>query len=163
MSIYDDVFAALDAAEVRYVVVGGIAVVLHGQVRATVDLDLVIDLAAEPARRAMKALTDVGLRPRIPVDAAEFADEATRQDWVENKHMQVFSFYDPADPRREVDVFVQYPVDLEDLVRDAAIVKVEGRSVRIASVSHLIAMKEAAGRPQDLVDVDVLRRLGGGS
>ena len=40
MTIYSDVFAALDAADVRYVVVGGMAVMLHGRVRSTVDLDV---------------------------------------------------------------------------------------------------------------------------
>lgn len=80
MTIYGDVFAALDAADVRYVVVGGMAVLLHGRVRNTVDLDLVIDLATEPARRAMEALTSLGLRPRAPVDAADFADASPRSD-----------------------------------------------------------------------------------
>lgn len=52
MALFEPVLAALDAAEVRYVVVGGVAVVLHGHPRLTADLDLVIDLAAEPASRA---------------------------------------------------------------------------------------------------------------
>jgi hypothetical protein len=158
--IYDDVFAALDAAEVPYVVVGGLAVILHGRARSTVDLDLVIDLAAGPARRAMSALTGLGLRPRVPVDAGDFADADKRRDWAENKHMQVFSFYDPTNPMREVDVFMQYPIEMEDLVRDAATVEYDGRSVRIASVKHLIQMKQAAGRPQDLEDIARLQELG---
>ena len=160
MSIYDDVFAALEAADVRYVVVGGIAVILHGRARSTVDLDLVVDLAAEPARRAMDALTGLGLRPRLPVDAADFADEATRRDWAENRHMQVFSFYDPANAFREIDVFVHYPVDMEELVAEAVVVELDGQRVTVASVRHLIQMKLAAGRPQDLEDVAVLRDLG---
>jgi hypothetical protein len=162
VSLYDDVFAALDAADVRYVVVGGVAVVLHGHVRSTVDLDLVIDLAEEPARRAMQALTGIGLVPRAPVAATEFADEAKRRDWADNKNMQVFSFVDPGDPRREVDVFVRYPVDLEELVAAAETTTVAGRSVRFASVRHLIAMKQTAGRPQDLADIDALQNLEGG-
>ena len=160
MSIYADVFDALDRADVRYVVVGGLAVVLHGRVRATVDVDLVIDLAAEPARRAMAALQGLGLRPRAPVDAVEFADVATRRDWIENKHMQVFSFYDPANALREVDVFMDYPIDLEDLVAEAATIDYDGRRVQIASLRHLIQMKLAAGRPQDLDDVARLQELG---
>jgi hypothetical protein len=161
VTIYGDVFAALDAVDVRYVVVGGLAVILHGRVRSTVDLDLVIDLAAEPARRAMVALTDLGLRPRIPVDATDFADPAKRQDWLENKHMRVFSFFDPSNALREIDVFVDYPLDMEALLRDAATVLVDGHPVQIASVQHLIQMKLDAGRPRDLDDVAMLREIVG--
>lgn len=107
----------------------------------------------------MEALTGLGLRPRVPVEATDFADEGLRRDWVENRNMQVFSFYDPSNPLREIDVFVEYPVDIEELVRDAATVEFDGQRVRIASVGHLIQMKLAAGRPQDVEDVQVLREL----
>ncbi len=46
MTLYEPVLAALDAAGVRFVVVGGVAVVLHGHPRMTADLDLVVDLTA---------------------------------------------------------------------------------------------------------------------
>jgi hypothetical protein len=49
VGLYDDVFAALHRAGVRFVVVGGVAVVLQGHIRTTVDLDLVVDLAADAA------------------------------------------------------------------------------------------------------------------
>src|SRR3954469_6862834 len=66
VSLYEDVYAALRTAEVRFVVVGGMAVVLSGHVRATVDLDVVVDLAPDAARRAVMALTDLGFQPRVP-------------------------------------------------------------------------------------------------
>jgi hypothetical protein len=75
---YDDVFRALDAAGVRYVVVGGTAVVLQGHARLTVDLDLVVDLSPEQAAAAVTALTGIGLLARLPVDTESFADAATR-------------------------------------------------------------------------------------
>jgi len=51
------VLDALNRARVRYLVVGGVAVVLHGYLRTTADLDLVIDLAPDNALQAVKALT----------------------------------------------------------------------------------------------------------
>ena len=65
------IFTALNEAGVDYVVVGGMAVVLHGYLRATADLDLVIGLSAENCTRAVNALTRAGFQPRLPVPIME--------------------------------------------------------------------------------------------
>jgi hypothetical protein len=159
MGIYDDVYAALEAADVRYVVVGGMAVVLSGHVRATVDLDVVVDLNPEPALRAMRALQQLGLQPRVPVAPADFADPGIRQSWIEDKHMQVLSFYDPQNLGREVDVFVAYPLNFEMLIQRAVPTRVGDRAVPVASLEDLIEMKAKAGRAQDLADIEALERI----
>lgn len=159
MSLYDDVFRALDDAGVRYVVVGGVAVVLRGHARLTVDVDLVLDLAHDNALRAVDALLGCGLMPRLPVDAHEFADEATRRDWIENRNLMVFSFFDPTDQLRVIDVFAESPLPFEELFADAESIQLEDGRVRVASVRHLIQMKRAAGRPKDLEDIAALERL----
>ncbi|MCA1845773.1 MAG: type II toxin-antitoxin system VapC family toxin [Actinomycetota bacterium] len=68
MGFFEDTIAALNRSDVRYVVVGGLAVVLHGHVRLTVDLDLAVDLEPREARRAVDVLTAIGLTPAAPVD-----------------------------------------------------------------------------------------------
>ncbi len=55
-TVFEEVCGALNRARVRYVVVGGVAVVLHGYPRLTADLDLVVDLAPEQAAAAIDAL-----------------------------------------------------------------------------------------------------------
>lgn len=85
MGLYDDVYAAFAEADVPYVIVGGMAVVLSGHVRATVDLDVIVDLNPAPALRAMQALQRLGLLPRVPIDPADFADPAIRDDWIRTK------------------------------------------------------------------------------
>lgn len=160
MGIYDDVYAALHGATVRAVVVGGTAVVLHGHARLTVDLDLVVDLAVDKATAAMAALTGLGLLPRLPVAASDFADPETRRGWVEQRHLQVFSLYDPDNPWREVDVFATEPIPLDELWERATVVDIGGTPVRVASRADLIAMKRRAGRPQDLADIAALEALG---
>lgn len=156
---YAEVFAALDAAEVRYVAVGGLAVVLHGHARLTVDLDLALDLAAEPSARAVEALTSLGLRPRLPVPASAFADARMRRLWIEQRNPVVFSLYDPDDSRREVDLFAEEPLPFDELYTNSVVVVIGDVPVRVASVDDLIRMKSAVGRPQDLADVEALRRL----
>ncbi len=65
MRVFHDILRALEANNVRYVLVGGVAVVLHGFARFTKDLDLVVDLHPEEARRAIQTLLDCGLRPHL--------------------------------------------------------------------------------------------------
>jgi len=138
------VFRALDSAEVRYVVVGGLAAALHGRARQTVDLDMVmvIDLAPAAAERAIDVLLALGFVPRLPVDARQFAD--VRRRWVEERDLQVCSLHDPADPLREVDLFASMPLPFDDLVADGTVIVVDGVEVRVASLAHLIAMKESS-------------------
>ena len=71
---FERVFAALEARGVRYLVVGGVAVVLHGHPRFTADLDLVLALDPQNLASAIAALEGLGLRPRAPVRLADFAN-----------------------------------------------------------------------------------------
>jgi len=63
-SFYEDVLRALDAASIRFVLVGGVAVILHGVPRTTADLDLVIDLEEGNVRRFVGVMTQLGFVPR---------------------------------------------------------------------------------------------------
>jgi hypothetical protein len=60
---FDTIFAALQTTGVRYVVVGGVAVNLHGYQRFTKDVDLVIELVADRALKALQALEAIGYKP----------------------------------------------------------------------------------------------------
>ncbi len=159
MSIYEPILARLNEQGGRYVVVGGLAVVLHGHARLTVDLDLVVDLAPEAARRTISALLGLGFRPLAPVDALDFADAAQRQQWVEEKGMRVFSVYEPESPLSTVDLFVESPIDFEELYRKAQLIPIGNTVVRVVSIPHLIQMKQAAGREQDRADLQALGEI----
>lgn len=159
MALIEPLFAALNEAGVRYVVVGGLAVVLHGHVRMTVDVDLVVDLDEEQARRAIDALVGIGLRPRIPVDPKDFADPSKRARWIRDQGMQVFSLHDPSNPMRAVDLFVDHPIRFDDLWSRSTQMQLQNTSVRVASIPDLIEMKRLAGRPQDHVDIEQLTAI----
>lgn len=159
MPLFEPVFAALDSAGVRYVVVGGVAVVLHGHARLTADLDIAIDLTPDAARAAVAALEGLGLRPRLPVAAAGLADPATRRSWNEERAMQVFSMWDPEHPLVSVDVFVEELIDFEGLWERAPIVDLGGSRPRVASIADLIHLKRLADRPQDRADIEALEAI----
>ncbi len=154
-----EIFKTLADADVDYVVVGGLAVIMHGHLRATHDLDLVIGLQPDNCAKGMAALAGIGLRPRLPVALSDFADPATREDWVQNRNMLVFQLWDPANPERSVDVFVREPFDFQTMLSEAVIKDLDGVAIPVASIRHLILLKQAAGRPQDMVDIEALRDI----
>ena len=107
------ILRALNDAEVRYLIVGGLAVVAHGYVRYTADVDIVLDLKSENALRAIKALEAIGYRPLAPVDAADFADAEMRKTWHEEKGMLVFQMLNENRPETRLDLFVTEPFDFD--------------------------------------------------
>jgi len=134
-------FALLEEKQLRYVVVGGLALVLHGVDRLTADVDLAVDLSPEAAGQLVEALAEAGYRPAAPV-------------------MQVFSYWDTTGRRPTIDIFIASPIPFGDLWRDTLRVEISsGLRVPVASVAHLIRLKELAGRPQDLADIERLREL----
>jgi len=165
MDLFLPVFSALNAAKAHYVVVGGVACVLHGHVRLTADLDLMVDLETDAAKRVISALTDIGYRPVAPVDPFGLCDPETRESWIEEKHMVVLGMQDPENPLRSVDLFVEEPMDFDGLYERSVVMDVNNTSVWVASVPDLIALKRQAGRQRDLEDIAELERLletGGG-
>lgn len=159
MPIFEPVFLALNEAGVRYVVVGGLAVVLHGHPRLTADVDIVLDLEPVSAKKAMAALKAIGLEARAPVDPAAFADPVQRESWIADKGMTVFSLYSPVNPLLILDLFVRDPIPFEDLWARSRAVDLGGVNIHVAAIDDLIAMKRAVARPQDLSDIEALEAL----
>ncbi len=155
----EEVLAALRRANVRYLIVGGVAVVLHGHLRTTADLDLVVDLTPDNVRRAVNALAALGYRPRAPVPIESFADRTEREAWIAEKGMTVFSLWHPTKPGLEVDLFVEEPFDFTAANAAAVQVELDTTVASVVSLDHLIALKRASGRPQDLADIEALDAL----
>lgn len=132
---------------------------LHGHARLTADVDLIVDLEEKAATALVNALVSIGFRPRAPVPATMFADPDARADWVKSKGMRVFSLWDPKNPMREVDLFIEHPMPFEDLWARSVEVKLDTFTVRIASIDDLIALKRLAGRPEDLQDIAALEKI----
>ena len=159
LSELERVFRALADARVRYLVVGGVAVNVHGYARLTHDLDLVLRLEREHVVAALAALGDLGYRPLLPVNPEDFADEDIRREWHERRNVEVFSM--TADgPAPTVDLFVREPFDFEAETTRALVAEIApGLPVPFARLETLIAMKRATGRTLDLDDAEHLSRI----
>ena len=140
-----DVFKSLNAHEVRYVVIGGVAAIVHGVPRTTFDVDLLIEASEGNAGRLLSALQEAGI-----ASAA-----LTTPEGLLAHEITVFK-----DVLR-IDVQTRTPgVDFSAAWRDRVERTVGGVRYWIVSRDHLIAAKLAAGRPRDLEDVELLRRSG---
>ena len=90
---------------------------------------------------------------------SDFADPDKRADWIENRNMLVFQLRDPGNAERSVDIFVREPFDF-GLMRSEAVTKnLDGVTIPVASIRHLIAMKSDAGRSRDVDDIVHLRQI----
>ena len=151
---------ALNGARVKYLIVGGVAVVAHGYERLTKDLDLVIGLERANILRGLRTLMAVGYHMRIPVTPEQFADPALREQWRREKNMIVLQLWSDAHRRTPVDVFVYEPFDFAKEMKQALRVPVFGNELAaVVSYATLLKLKKSAGRQQDLADIEKLRKL----
>jgi hypothetical protein len=134
---------ALNAAGARYLVIGGIACILHGYVRATTDLDVLIERSPDNAKRVLDGLAKTGYG---------FAGEWTARELLARPITVIGD--DPA-----VDIFtVAWTVKYEEAVGRSASAQVEGVVIPFIGLDDLIATKRT-GRLQDAADIEVLEEI----
>lgn len=145
---FEKLLVLLAESEVRFIVVGGIAVVLQGYVRLTEDVDILVDSSEDNIIRLLRVLSGYG---------EGFAAELTLED-----------FDDTEGAIRIVEVSEQCQIDVftrlggkyfQDVIDDADSLELKGFKILFASKSALIAWKESSGREKDRLDVITLRRL----
>lgn len=138
---------------VKYAVAGGCAVALHGAVRGTVDVDLVLAVSEDNFSAAEKALETLGLRPRLPVTAADVFQ--FRDEYIHNRNMIAWSFVNHQNPAEIVDVIITHDLKTMKTKRISS----GGQDLPVLAIDDLIRMKRASGRPQDLEDIKALEQL----
>ena len=145
-SDFRDLFAALNAVDAEYLVVGALALAAHGHVRATEDLDVWVEASPENAERVYRALAAFG----APLDDLT-VDDLTSADVI----------FQIGVPPLRVDIITSIDgVEFVDAWPERVSSEYADQPVHVLSRRHLIQNKKAAGRLQDLADVDALE--GGG-
>lgn len=156
---FEKVFKALNRARVKYVVAGGVAVVLHGYRRHTDDLDLIVFLQKENLGKLFDAMKSIGYMPKVPVLKEQFVDTQTRERWKKEKGMIVFSFVETQPPFNLIDIFVDEPIKFGALYKKKVSAKLGKITVPVISIDHLIKLKQIAGRDRDLNDIAQLEEI----
>ncbi|MDE0419359.1 MAG: hypothetical protein OXK76_00540 [Gammaproteobacteria bacterium] len=153
MTTLERVCAALRDAGVRYAIVGGHAVALHGAVRGTINIDLVLPWTRRTLNQAEAALNGIGLESRLPISAEDVY--SFRDEYIQNRNLIAWNFHNPDDPLEQVDIVINYDLTGKKTRR----FELPACPVEVLAVADLIAMKRASGRPQDLEDARALERL----
>lgn len=139
-----DLLTALNAAEAKYLLVGGHAVAFHGRPRATKDIDLWIEASPENAMRVMQALHEFG----APLGGLSAADLARPGHG-----------FRMGSPPFRIEILTEVSgVTFADAWSRREASSIEGVPLFIISRQDLVANKRAAGRRQDLADVEALER-----
>jgi len=153
----EEVVSALNQADVRYLVVGGVAVLLHGHLRPIVGLDLVVQLEPQNAGRAIGALGALGFKPRVPLAATAFVDAAARRRWARDKGLTVLSFWSPSRAGFEVGLAAEEPFEFDAAFNRAHKLPLGATFAQVPSITDLITLRRAAGK--DLEDIPALEAL----
>jgi hypothetical protein len=146
---FKELLSILNAHRVKYLVVGAYAVSIHAQPRATKDLDILVKADANNAKAVFAALAQFGA-PLLGLTSADFAEPGP--------------FFRMGREPVSVDILTAIPgVEFDAAWRrrvEDVIDPASGLKARFISREDLIAAKLAGGRPQDLADVDAIRKAG---
>lgn len=146
-SDFRDLLQSLHECDVRYLVVGGYAVIHHSQPRYTKDIDIWLEPTAENARKLMRAFRIFGI-PMVGVTEEDFATSGTQ--------------YYLGVPPCAIDLLTTIPgLDFESAWVNQVISSENDFPVYYLGKADLIRAKQTAGRLQDLADIDELRRADG--
>ena len=139
---FRDFLIALNEQQVRYVLIGGFAVIIHGYARTTGDMDIWVDRTAENYSSLKKAFHQFGM----PVF------EMTEDNFLSHPEWNVFTF---GTPPVSIDILVKVKGLNFANVYDKAIFFEEGDvKIRTIHKQNLIEAKKATGRPKDLDDLE---------
>ena len=151
----DELFACLDRHGVQYVLIGGLAAVLHGSPLPTLDADICPSRTQENLARLAAALSEIDARIRTPdaADGVAFPREAGFLAGVELLNLVT----------RVGDVDLAFlpagTSGFDDLARRAVPMQIRSVTIAVAALEDIIRSKEAANRPKDRRSLPVLRQL----
>lgn len=139
---FKEFIESLNANDVRYLLVGGYAVALHGHPRYTKDMDVWVEMSDENAARIVRALEQFGFSSL----------ELKAKDFLEPDQIIQLGY-----PPRRIDVMTTLPgVEFTECFKGRLVVDIEGVSVNFIDLEHLKKNKRASGRYQDLADLENL-------
>ena len=150
MLLYE-IVDAFNKEKLKYLIVGGYALALHGIVRATVDIDFVLHLKLKDFQLAESLLNKLGLQSRLPIRAQDVIK--MRQEYISNRNLLAWSFVDYKNPSRQIDILINK--DINDLKCEQ--ITVSGRKINVVDLKSLLKMKKESKRSQDKVDCESIQ------
>ncbi|MCX6156143.1 MAG: hypothetical protein NT007_18495 [Candidatus Kapabacteria bacterium] len=156
------IISEFESENIRYLIVGGLAVVFYGYLRLTTDIDIVIDFEQNNIDKAIVILKKLGYQPLIPVNIDDFADSEIRKKWIEEKNIIVFSLISQNFIETPIDIFVDIPFCFHEEYKNLVRAEIaSGVFANFLSYERLIKMKQLSNRELDISDIQHLEQLYG--
>ena len=143
----------LNKNDIPYALVGGYAVGLHGAVRGTMDVDIILKWSLPVLRKLEKVLIDMGLQSRLPISADDIFN--FKDEYINNRNLIAWNFYNPIKPSEQLDIVITHDLSGMKIKR----VRHQQMSINVLSKEDLIQMKKESGRQQDLLDIEALKKI----
>lgn len=156
---YFDLFNALDRHHVDYLLIGGLAVSLHGVERATMDVDITVAMNPDNLKHLIEAARELKLTPVLPVPLEALNDLELLRQWHTERNLEAFALRTPDLAGVTVDVLLFPPVEFSGMSQRATLFDVDSTTIRVVAIDDLIALKQAVGRPIDHSDIEHLQRI----
>jgi hypothetical protein len=148
-----DLLRTLTGQGIDYVVIGGVAAILHGSVRLTDDVDICAELTHENAVRIIRAFAHLNPRWRMRPDLPVIAEDSGNLVGLKNMYLLT--------DLGQIDILGELPgvCAYEEARRTAVQVQARGLTLNVLDIDRLIAAKRFANRPKDRPAVDELELM----
>ncbi len=156
---YIQLFENLEQQKIRYLICGGLAVNIYGIPRMTADIDILLDFTEENLERFETSIKLLKYESMIPLSIRTFVSKKEREKAISEKNLIAYSYFNSLANYMNLDILIDAPFLFNDMWEEKEERLVEGVSVNIVSVNHLIGMKQYSNRKQDLDDVLLLSKL----
>ncbi len=157
--IYYDILSNFYKDGVKYLIVGGLAVNIHGVPRLTQDIDIIISMEKDNILKLCQCLNKLGYKPRLPVNPEDLSNPVVLNEWVSEKNMKAFSFYNKENSLKVVDIVISHPLDFNLAYSKKEEISIKQIKIPVVALDDLIKMKESSGRGKDLSDIKMLNKI----
>ena len=133
---YLEIIKQLNEKKIKYLIVGGLDVNLHGYSRFTADIDVIIELEENNIQRLITLLLNLGYKTKLPVNPIDFSNQEIRAEWINNKNMRTFNFYKEDALISEFDIIIIGNNDFKEKYSRRIDYDVDG--IKISVIKHII-------------------------
>ena len=161
MADYQSILREFHKRKLQYLIVGGVAVNLHGYPRFTNDIDILLALDHNNLAIMAGIMEVMGYQQRLPIDIQELDDENRVRTLMKEKGLIAYSFIHAKEPQFNIDVLVGESIEFEKFSSHKIIAEAWGLPIPVVSIDDLIAMKKNSDREKDVQDVVALLELKG--
>jgi predicted nucleotidyltransferase len=164
MNLYKNLFSKLNQAKIKYLVVGGVAVNLHGFRRFTGDLDILVLINPENLKRLELLCKDIGYFPRQPIEIASLLNENNLKNLITEKNFKAFTLVPTkSEFDLDIDILTNESLQFDKYKKNCETINVWDLDLPVIHIDDLIEMKSNTGRQKDLEDLKALLQIKNGN